>query len=180
MKKIVIIALMALSIGAVSAQEALSFSKVIQTDSMSTEAVYNSVRTWFSLNTGNANKVLVQDDKSAGILIGKVNVPYSYGGMFYAAYDGYIDLTIQVSIRQGRFKVEIKNISHKKSNPKASVPDMGTITTDEKCAFGGLNKGPNQKVWNDIKEKAEALANEIFTSIEKSLKSNATSSDDNW
>ncbi|GHT62989.1 hypothetical protein FACS189451_08760 [Bacteroidia bacterium] len=183
MKKVVLLFCVLFGISNFSnAQEPLSFSKVIQTENISQDDVYNGVRTWFALAMKDANKVLVMDDKNAGILVGNTNIKYSFGKFTYSAYDGFIDFVIQVNIREGRFKVEIKNFSHKKSNPNASVPDFGLITTAEESPFNkGMNKKPNQNVWEDIKKKIEALSEVIFSQIESSAKSGAVDSgNDNW
>ncbi len=160
-------------------ESVLTFSKVIQTEGVNTETVYSNVRTWFSLATKDANKVLTMDDKESGVLIGNTNMKYSYGNVTYSAYDGWIEFAIQVTIRDGRLRVEVKNFTHKKSNSKAAVPDFGVITNVEESPFNkGLNKGPNQKVWDDIKKKAENISEKIFMSIEKSIHSNT--SNEEW
>lgn len=182
MRKVTLLFVLLLSIPLLNAQELLSFSTVIQAEGKSKTEIYGSVRAWFALSMKDANKVLVMDDKDSGTLVGNTNVNYSYGKFSYSAYDGWIDFTIQINIKDDRFKVEIKNISHKKSNREAFVPDMGLLTTSEECPHGkGLNKKSHQKVWDDIKSKVGVLSELIFTQIESSLNSTQKNdSDDNW
>lgn len=185
MKKIVVFSLfvsLAFYCFAQEESKPLSFFKVVQTEGKSTEQVYNSVRTWFALSTKDANKVLAMDDKSSGSLVGNVNVDYSYGKMNYAAYDGIIDFVIQVNIRDGRFRIEIKNFNYRITYPKSVIKDFGIITTDqEKPNNKGLNKAPNQKVWEDVKVKMEKLSEKIFLEMEDAINSNSSQdTNDDW
>lgn len=179
MQKVILILCFAAFSAGIHAQESLTYSKVIQTDDISKESVYNGLRAWFAVSMKDANKVLVMDDKDAGILIGNTGISYSKG-IFLAGYDGWVEFTIQINIREGRFKVEIKNISHKKRDTRAPVPDLGTITTGE-CPHKGINKKPNQDVWDDIKNKMNILSEKLFDELESAAKSNATgNSNDDW
>lgn len=179
MKKALFLCMLFL-VATIQAQEPLSFEKVIQADSIKKDVIYTSLRAWFAKSTMDADKVLVMDDKDAGILIGNINLRYTRGVLTYIAYDGYLDFTIDVRIKDGRFKVIINNISHMKSNREAKVPDIGLITTEEKCPIKGLNSIPNQKVWVDIKYKMRNLSEVIFNELENTVKINQASKDTDW
>jgi hypothetical protein len=79
------------------AQEAISFGKVAQLDSTQTKGLlYTSIHTWFSTTYNSSNSVIQMADKDAGIIIGKGTFKYSYPGLSYSCYEGYVDYTIKV------------------------------------------------------------------------------------
>jgi hypothetical protein len=90
----------------------LSFSKVIKTDSVGKNAIYVAVKDWLASTYKSAKDVIQMDDKEAGLLIGKGNFEYSYGGLSYACYSGYIDYSIKIQVKDNRYKVEVTSFNH--------------------------------------------------------------------
>lgn len=159
--------------------EKLSFEKVIQVDSASKETIYNGMKEWFGMNFVSAKNVLQIDDKDAGLIIANALTSYSYGKLRYVAYDGSINYTIKIQIKDSRFKFEITNINHKShSGTHADYWSLGMLTDSEeypgKCS--GMEKSYFNKVWINLKIKSEILAKSLLLEIEN-IKFNSISID---
>jgi hypothetical protein len=122
------------------------------------------------------------DDKDAGIIIGKGATQYSYGGMVYSCYEGWVNYTIKVQIRDGRYKAELSNINHENKKGNAESCNLGLITTAEEHAKSGMSKRYHNKVANDIKEKMGKHADELFDSMDATTKAagKATTIEEEW
>jgi hypothetical protein len=155
----------------------LSFSKVINTDSIGKDAIYAKVKEWFAINYNSAKDVIQMDDKEAGILTGKGTVEYSHGGAGYLCYDGYIDYNIKIQVKDNRLKVELTDFIHRVQIGHGEQCNLGLITTRELHSESGMSKKYNNITWNDIKSKMDAFSNNIFDSIEKKINDNNS---DNW
>jgi len=133
------------------AREPLTYSKVIQADSLDKTSIYVALRAWFSETYKSSNAVIQMDDKDAGVIIGKATTKYSYGGLVYRCYEGYVNYTVKVQIRDGRYKAEVSNINHEvlPGNSKGCI--LGLITTAEKHSEKGAQKAYENKVADDIK-----------------------------
>lgn len=180
MKKIVLILILGSST-TLFAQNSLTYSKVITTDSVGKNAIYVAVKDWLASTYKSAKDVIQMDDKDAGLIIGKANFDYSYGGLIYACYSGYIDYSIKIQVKDNRYKVEVTGFNHIVQSGKGKNCELGLITTDEVHSTKGGQKNYDNKVWADIKIKAEEYSNTIFLSLENKTKDLKKASDNgNW
>ena len=182
MKKVMFLAVMAmLSISLISAQDNLSFNKVIQVDSTKKDIIYTGIKQWLSMNFVSSKKVIDLDDKDAGLIIVNALTDYNYGKLSYLAYNGYLKYTIKIQIKDNRYKVEVTNFVHDVKSGHSEGCALGLLTTDNEYGKGGLQKGFNNKVWLDLKVKAEAIANDVFSQLAKIKYSlSKTNSENNW
>jgi hypothetical protein len=161
-----------------SAQEPLSFSKVIETPNKSKTELFIEVSDWFAVNYNSAQDVIQMSDKDAGIIIGKGAESYTFGKTMYLCYDGFINYTVKVQLKEGRYKIEINNFAHSVLPKNSAGCNMGLLTTAQEYKTEGMGKNGINKVWCDLKEKAEAISNHIFIEIEG--KTNKSKPEDNW
>lgn len=151
-----------------TAQENLTFEKVIETDSVGKTMIFATINDWFATTYNSANDVIQMADKDAGIIIGNGSMSFSYGGIFYLCYEGYIKYTIKVYIKENRYKIVLTNFNHSSENSPECA--LGVITTADFYTTTGMSKKFHNKVWAGIKVKAEQYSNEIFMSLEKKTK----------
>jgi hypothetical protein len=175
MKKVLLLAVMAIFFAEVKAQEPLSFSKVIPADSINKNDIYSGLKQWFALNS-NSKQTLEVDDRETGLLIANFSAEYSKSGFFYISYEGYINYSITIQVKDGRYKVTIDKFTHDTKNPK-SVSKLGLITTGS-YTRGGINASFDKKIWLDIQKKSEAISTDLFSIFEKMKFSNKN--DNNW
>lgn len=159
----------------------LSFNRVINTDSVGKINIYNSIKEWVGLNFKSAKNVIQIDDKDAGMLILKGNMTYSFGGLTYMCYDGYVDYTINIKIKDNRYKVEISDFIHTVKIGNSKSCELGLVTTKELYQESGFQKGYNNKVWKHLKYKSEFFSNQIFDELNKqTINVKNTNKDTDW
>lgn len=165
-----------------NAQEPLSFTEVIQTDStLSKSDIYVAVKSWVGTSFNSAKAVIEMDDKDAGILIIRPLSDYAMKGIMYSCYSGHLRYTIKIQVRDGRFRVEVSNFTHNIDLGNAKNCALGLITNAEKCPIRGMNTGPNQKVWADIQKFAASIAKSYFSALaELKISPQGGNNDDDW
>lgn len=183
MKRIAFVSLMLVLCAGMFAQEPLSFSKVIQTDSVPKDQIYFGVKEWVGTAFKSAKAVIEMDDKDAGLIIVRPAEKYNMKGLQYLGFEGYLRYAVKIQIREGRFRVELTNFTHENLPGNCKDCVLGLITTDEQYPrrTGMAGKVPMNKVWKDIKVKAENLANLYFAELEKiQFNSGINSQEDDW
>lgn len=169
-KNLVLLLIVLLPCGKLFSQEFLEFSKVIRIDSVDKQMLFVAIYDWFATTYNSANDVIQMADKDAGIIIGNGNFKYVFENgnkLSYICYAGSIGHTIKVYIKDERFKVELTSFKHRGNPSSDSSCTLGMITTDEIYKTSGLGKNMLNKVWKDLKIKAEKFSKKIFISLEK-------------
>jgi hypothetical protein len=177
MKKFIVTISFVLAIIYSHSQNELSFSKVIQTDSIAKTNLFIAVNDWFATNYKSANDVIQMADKEAGTIIGKGTEKYNYGKPSYLCYDGYLNYTVKVYVKDNRFKVDLTNFVHKINLGNAPTCELGLLTNSEYYTDKGMNKNFHNNTWKDLKTKAENISNQIFKALEENINSTEQKSD---
>lgn len=160
------------------AQEPLSFSKVIESPNKSKIELFNEVSDWFAVNYNAAQDVIQLSDKDAGIIVGKGAESYTFGKPMYLCFDGFINYTVKIQFKDGKFKVDISNFAHSVLPKNSAGCNIGLLTTAPEYKTDGMGKNGLNKIWDDLKEKAEEITNHIF--IELKDKTSKLKTEDNW
>lgn len=180
MKKLLII-LAALFIGTtINAQEAMTYTKIIEAPGKDAKTLYQNSKTWFATNYQNPKKVIQVDDPSQCMLSAKSNVDYSHGGLSYLSYEGWVEFTILIQCKDGRLRVQVTNLTHTNVPGHASQSNLGLILNMDNQFTSGMQKKFNNNVAADIKAKMKVKSDEIFDSLEKFIKSNNSVVNDEW
>lgn len=142
--------------------QSISFSEVIQADSVAKDELYSRANKWFVESFKDANSVLQITDKEAGQLVGKGNIPYAPTGMGSQDVKGAINFLITVTVKEGRYKYEFQDFTH-----SGSAYSFGNITIEEKP----LTKIPNYylKYWEDAKNQTQLRAKALIDSLNDSM-----------
>jgi hypothetical protein len=171
MKKInLLIGLLTITTMSLTAQVNLTFEKVIETDSVGKAMIFATINDWFATTYNSANDVIQMADKDAGIIIGNGSMSFSYGGLSYMCYEGYLKYTIKAYIKENRYKIVLTNFNHSVKSGNSPQCALGVITTADFYTTKGMSKKYHNNVWAGIKVKAEQYSNEIFMSLEKKTK----------
>jgi hypothetical protein len=166
MKKLTVFLAMIMISCVVYSAEPLTYSKVIQADSLDKTSTHVALRMWFTEFFKSANHVIQMDDKDAGIIIGKGSTKYNYGGLTYLCYEGYINFTVKVQIRDGRYKAEVSNIIHENLPKNSRNCNLGLMTTDAEHRTKGLEKSFQNKVADHIKNYMRTISEDIFAEMQ--------------
>lgn len=182
MKKVMVLAIMSLVCLSSFAQTPLSFSKVIQADSVKKEVIYTAIIDWIGSNYHNVKNDSQLSDKDAGLIIKQASIPFVKTG-FMQCYGGFITYKMKFQIKDGRFKVELMSFAHEiNRNDCAFKSCMGMITdAEENPIGGGMYKSTNNKIWKEIKQQCQFSANDLFAKLEKlNYKGSDSKNNDNW
>lgn len=134
-------------------QEPLVYTGVVETDSTLTKNdLYINGKTWFAESFRSAQDVLQMEDKEASKLIGKSNIEYN-SNVFLSSdrTRGWIRFTVNLQVKDGKYKYEISNIIHDAGF------SFGYLTTDFECPYEEIKGGKKwkNKVWTDIKTQTD-------------------------
>ena len=106
----------------------ITYTDVVVIDSITEPTkLFSIAREWFAKSYNSSNHVIQMEDKENGKLIGRATIPVTYTGSFNTHWEGgYIDYTIALYFKQGRYKYEISDFIH-----------HGTLVQGEKTPDGG-------------------------------------------
>ncbi|MDE5785354.1 MAG: DUF4468 domain-containing protein [Duncaniella sp.] len=179
MKKFISVLVLVITALSVSAQvKPLTFSEVIQADGKSQAQIFGGLREWVATTFVSGKTVTQMEDPTTGTIILKAEFPFKKGGI-YSAYEGHVSYMLKLQAKDGRFRVEMSNISHENKPGNAQHCSLGLITTAEKSGKGGLDKGSHNKIWKEVKEKAQEQFNLLVSSL-KSASLDGSSTEEDW
>jgi len=175
--------LLCVGVMSMSAQEPLSFERVIHTDSIGKSMLYSTINSWFVDYYKSAGNVIQMSDKEAGIIIGKGSTKYggiSPSGMA-SSHAGRVSHKVEIYVKEDRCKVIVSSFSHK-SGMEYKYPafSLGLITSDETYTTKGMYKRQHNKIWTDLKTKSKRDAEDIFDSIADKIKDVSFGKDASW
>lgn len=120
----------------------IEYTDVITADGYSKDDLYIQARSWMAKNFKNANEVIQMDDKEAGRIIGKGVVMLSNASTF-----GWINYTLEIQLKDGRYKYSISNVRHEL--PIGSKIVTPGVLTSDKLGGGIFTMGKPR--WDKIK-----------------------------
>lgn len=161
-------------------QGALTYSQVIQFDSINASTLYQSAKQWFILSFPSPKKVIQDDNPGLNMITGRGSLEFSTGRLLYLSYEGYLEYTVQIQARDNRVKVDITNITHINLPGNAPSSRLGLITDEEKQFKKGLSSGYHNAVAEKIKEKMSVYSKVLFLDIEKFIRNYKSKEVQDW
>lgn len=180
MKKIILILFLSLLYNLSSAQEPLTYTKIIPVNGKSAVDLYSYSKKWFITSFVNPKQVIQIDDPTLNLISGNGSMEYSKGGLLYLSYDGWIKYTIAVQVKDNKIRVQLTNIIHENKPSYASASCLGLIKDVDVQFTSGSGKKYHNNVVDDIKNKSSILFNSISKSIEDFINSPNSTANDNW
>lgn len=154
----------------------ITYSEIINVDSLiSKQELYSRAREWFAETYNSSKEVVQMEDKESGKIIGKA-ITQVYYKMFGTDHPhGYINYTISISVKDGKYKYEITDLHHK-----------GQLVQDGMSPSYGLcenmiNSGTSrQKLYNYCLYVADKNIKNLIVDLKFSMniKSNKNTSED--
>jgi len=168
MKRLVILAAMALVVLAAGAQKPLEFSTVIKQDSLDANALYEATKSWF-VESFKDSKAVIEDDRSGKQITGKGVITFETN-MMYASISGYIEFLIDVQFRDGRLKLTMRNFNHKADHRAAFDNDMGILVDELPKNLEDIGvKGSRKTMYKYYYKNATPLCKNAFDTMANSL-----------
>jgi hypothetical protein len=181
-KSILTFALLTALTIAVFGQEPLTYTEVVQVDSVSKTELYNRAKLWFATVYNSANDVLQMDNKESGEIVGKAILKYNptvFSGSEQTK--GNIKYTIKVFVKDGRYKYEITDFIHDPYGNQYGKSSMGLITTEKECPTPKpMAKAWSNKVWDDIKNQIDSNMKSLIVSLKGDMSKKSESKKSDW
>jgi ribosomal protein L15 len=148
----------------------ITYSEVVEVPTTSKSELYVRASTWFSRTFKSAKAVIQLEDKEAGKLIGKGNIPVVIKVPIIGKTDaGAVAATITVICKDGKYKYIIDNLSHQRPyGPNTEKWVDGGPLEQEKPKVGFMNR-PSKKEWTDIKEATDSDIKAMVADLKKSM-----------
>jgi hypothetical protein len=143
----------------------------IEDSTISKEQLYIIIIEWFNDSFESSKDVIQFEDKKAGIIIGKGNIPIKK--TMYVT-DSRVEFTIKISIKDSKYRYRIINFSHI-SNYDASKYSGGNLN-DPKPDCGTLFM--SKKGWKQVKKQTDIEINLLIISLKETI--NQAIIEDNW
>ena len=184
MKKIIFLMLMFVSVNVMAQGNPLQCDSVIQVKDKNATTLYPMLKAWAAVTYNSANAVIQMDDPQNGILICKGAFKYAApGGMSYRCIDGWVNYTLKIQVRDGRYKVTMGDFNHETSDLEwKKTWSFGLITDREKYKKKGMQDKRWTKTWLDLKLKCEReyMAMIVSLSDATSGKSQILDTNNDW
>ena len=91
----------------------ITYTEVIKVDSSTNKSeLYSRAREWFAKAYNSSVNVIQMDDKESGKIVGKSLVKVYAKALGITTHQGYINYTITIYLKDGRYKYEISNFYH--------------------------------------------------------------------
>lgn len=167
---------------AVLGQDPLTYTEVVQVDSISAIELYSRAKFWFVTAYNSANDVLQMDNKENGEIIGKAIMKYN-PNVFVGSETtkGNIKYTIKIFVKDGRYKYEITDFIHDPYGNQYGKSSMGLITTDKECPNPPTKaKAWSNKVWDDIKSQIDGNMKLLILSLKGQMIKKSESKKNDW
>lgn len=176
MKNFILILTLLVSIVASAQDEPLTYSEVIKVEGKKQAQIFGELREWVAIYYPNGKAVTQMEDSATGTIILKDSFPFRKGGI-YSSYNGNVDYILKLRAKDGRYRVEMSQIIHSVKNGNYES-ELGLITTADDCGCEELEKGANNKICKEIKEKASEEFNDLTMMLKCFNRFNAE--EDEW
>jgi len=160
----------------------ITYSEVILVDSLTTkQELFSRAREWFAKTYKSSTNVIQMEDKESGKIVGKALMQVYHKQFGMIGESGYINYTISLYLKDGKYKYEITNFYHSGQFTSAGgrIPDYGVCedminTTDRQMGFS------YQKIYNYYLNQMNDNITELVVDLKRAMITNAVSSQNDW
>lgn len=156
------------------------YSGIVYVDSLvNKQELFSRTREWFAKIYNSSTDVIQMEDKESGKIIGKAKMQVTHIYLKRQQPGGYINYTISLYIKDGRYKYEITDFYHTGQYVGAFlIPDAGACEKiqNEKKGFGALSYKKSFELYlYQMDEKVKGL----IISLKESLSAKSTNNKKN-
>lgn len=183
MKRILFILLSILTLNGLHAQDKLleilplkdgkvTYSDVNQVPGASKEELYTRAKRWFIDTYHSGKDVMQHSDKESGEIIGKGFFEDTWGVTFYSNQEVKVWQTIQIQMKEGRYKYKIYDFRMKYFVSSSQYTSASTVDVPLE-EWNKEREANSQKFYRKIDKQV----NRLIESIEEAME---TQIDDDW
>jgi hypothetical protein len=152
----------------------LNFNEVVQVDSASKSQLHFRAKQFFADAFKSAQDVIQMDDKEAGIVIGK-GWSMIYIRVMGNPVPSKMWYTVKVQSREGRYKVELYDISYEGDTGPAGYPEQ---MFDKKNYY--KSNGKPRDINEKYKNETIAVVNGMLDMLQAQMKKRDVMGKDDW
>ena len=140
----------------------ISYTEVVKlTDSTSKNELFSRAKTCFAYVFKSSKNVIQNEDKDAGIIIGKATIK-AHARALGSDYDGgFVNFTITIVCKDGRYKYTITDFVHEGTGSK--MPSGGNL--ENKSVGTWTNRQ-----WNLMKSQTDTEVKNLISSIKSEMR----------
>lgn len=141
--------------------------------------IYVRAHQWISKSYGSAKVVIDMQDKEAGKLIGKANMPVKmYIGTMYGKFDytAYVSYIISIDVKDGKYRCVVSDFNHSSTtvhfSNNTSVPgkSYGDLNQDMVTYISSAtNKPVEDKQYYSVKNQVMTQAQAILKDLKEKM-----------
>lgn len=146
------------------------YSGIISVDSVNKSDLYNRALEWFAKSYNSSKDVLQIQDKEAGKLVGKASMKSYITWMGSPYHAGYVNYTISVYVKEGKYKYEIDNVYHE------GIPGVYYSCGDIRNAKVPSSKAKDRH-WQEIRIGADKEIKRIIADLKNTMHDDYKASD---
>jgi hypothetical protein len=160
-----------------SSTSKITYSEVVYLDSLANkQELFSRAREWFAKAYKSSRNVIQMEDKENGKIIGKALMQVYYKEFPY----GYINYTISIYIKDGRYKYEFTDFHHTGQQGR-DVPDFGVCEKMIKTSDKYMGIISYQKYYNYCLYQMDNNIKDLITDLKAAMTRKATNSKkDDW
>jgi len=150
----------------------ITYSEVVYVDSLANkQELFSRAREWFAKSYKSSTNVIQMEDKESGKIVGKALMQVYHKALGSNYPSGYINYTISIYIKDGRYKYEVTDFHHTgQLVSSGNIPDFGIcekmINTTDKTMGMSYQKTYNYYLYqmdNNIKDLISELKAAMVT-----------------
>lgn len=146
----------------------ITYSEIVYVDSLANkQELFSRVREWFAKAYKSSTNVIQMEDKENGKIVGKALLKIYFTALGMQQDGGYINYTIAIYIKDGKYKYEITDFYHTGIYVNSSVgkqPDGGAceiLIKEKKGFWGNSYKRTYERYIFQMDENIKALVSDL-------------------
>ncbi|WP_226389838.1 DUF4468 domain-containing protein [Penaeicola halotolerans] len=162
----------------------ITYTDVVYVDStLSADKLYLKAREWFAKSYNTSTDVIQLDDRENGLIVGKGLIQvYKRGGFGLDFPYGFINYTLSIYLRDGRFMYEITNFYHMGLGQfleEIPVPDFGPCE-EMLNPSKRMTRRFERRSFDYILIQMDVYINNLITDLTKAMKSESVILRQDW
>lgn len=156
----------------------ITYSEVVPVDSsVSKQELFGRAREWFAKTYRSSTNVIQMEDKESGIIVGKALFQVYHRALGSNYPSGYINYTISVYLKDGRYKYVFTNFYHSGQGMAAGYGVCEDMLNTKDNVLG-LSY---QKTYNYYLSQLDLQIQDIASDLKESMKIQSfNNQDDTW
>jgi len=127
----------------------ITYNSVVDVPGKDKQEIYDKIKLYLVERYNNFREVVQLDDKTNGIIVLKAAMRFVEGGAYY---QGWIDYTVKIQVKDEKFKIEMKDLDHNVTPGSRNSFGLGLLNRNPKFTEKGWFKNQHNNAWKIAKD----------------------------